>query len=52
MQKQIRISIFESAESYEQLAEMLRHIAMQLDNGATEGFYPGWETTVEENDGA
>jgi hypothetical protein len=31
---------------------MLRHIAMQLDNGATEGFYPGWETTVEENDGA
>lgn len=51
MQK-VRISIFEPAESYEQLAEMLRHIAVQLDNGATEGFYPGWETTVEENDGA
>lgn len=51
MQK-VRISILESAESYQQLAELLRHIALQIDNGATEGFYPGWETTVEENDGA
>lgn len=50
MQKQIRISIFEPAESYQQLAELLRHIALQLDNGETEGFYPSWETVVEESD--
>lgn len=49
MQK-VRISIFESADSYEQLAELLRHIALQLDNGETEGFYPSWETVMEEND--
>ena len=49
MQK-VRISIFESADSYEQLAELLRHIALQLDNGETEGFYPSWETVVEDSD--
>jgi hypothetical protein len=44
----VRISIFAGKENVEDMAEMLRHIADQLDQGMTSGYYPGWELVEEE----
>lgn len=36
------ISIFEK-KSVEDMPELLRHIADQIEQGMTSGYYPGWE---------
>lgn len=42
------INVKESAESVSALADLLRHIASQLDEGYTSGYYPTWEMETDE----
>ena len=44
----IEITIFDKTPDRDAMADLLRHIADQLDNGMVMGFAPGWETTGTE----
>ena len=42
------VIIYEGSKTENDLAELLRHIASQIDNGMTSGHYPGWEIVEDE----
>ena len=51
----ITIDISQEAHSSGEAADLLRHIAEQLDRGYTSGYYPTWSIEGEaepEDDGA
>ena len=45
--KQISISIPETTDSPENMAELLRSIATMIDEGYTSGYYPHWKIESE-----
>lgn len=42
--------IHEGAEDEQSLAELLRHIATQIEGGYTSGHGPGWEIVEDEDE--
>lgn len=47
--EKISIEIQEPANSVEEMASTLRHIADKLDEGYTSGYYPTWGIKREED---
>lgn len=46
----MRIVINSAKPDAESMADLLRNVAGQLDQGYTSGFYPHWTLTDEEDD--
>lgn len=44
------IAIYETVDSEQALADLLRHIASLVEQGYTSGYYPGWELQEEKDD--
>lgn len=47
-QKRYSVSILESADSPEELAEVLKEVATKLAEGYVAGYNPSWELVDEE----
>ena len=37
-----KIEIYDEADSEDEMADLLRHIADMVEDGYTSGYYPGW----------
>ena len=46
----MRIKIKENKEAESDIADMLRHIANEIDRGMQRGFYPNWEIVKEDEE--
>ena len=46
----VSVSIIEQVESTDDLPELLRHIATQIEGGMTSGYYPSWEIVENDDD--
>ena len=44
----VSVSVIEDVESVDDLPELLRHIAIQIEGGMTSGYYPSWEIVENE----
>ena len=44
------IIIYETVEDEQALADLLQHIAGQIQQGYTSGYHPGWEMQEGEDD--
>jgi hypothetical protein len=44
----INIEIIEETETYDDMADLLRHIADQIEEGYRSGIFPSWSTEGEE----
>lgn len=47
----ITISITEEVSDNQAMADLLRNIAEQIENGMTSGFYPHWDLSGDEEEG-
>lgn len=42
------VIIYDGVETNEELPDLLRYIASQIESGMTSGYHPGWEIVDED----